>query len=108
MPPAPPEAAQTLRPGERLVAGKPYIFDHAALNLHLAREAIASAPANLSALGDDELRGLRSSAAKVDYADRLGFGPLQARIKAEYAARGWDSGSAVNAAAQASAPAKAA
>lgn len=52
-------AAQTnLRPGERLLAGKPYVFDQDALNAHLADLDVENAPADLSILADDEITGL--------------------------------------------------
>lgn len=56
------DAAQTqpaLRPGERLVAGRPTIFNADLLNLHLAHEAVlASVGADLTGWTWDELTGL--------------------------------------------------
>ena len=86
-----------LRPGERLVAGRPYIYDQDRLNLHLAREAVAAAPANLRKLGDTALRALSYQAVRVDADDGMAHGAGQAllrRIGAEYARRGWDSAGA--------------
>ncbi len=58
--------APALRPGERLVAGKPYVFDQNALNAFLAVEALRNAPADLTALSDEDLLGLfYASVAKV-------------------------------------------
>jgi hypothetical protein len=53
-------AAYALRPGERLVAGRPSIFDLGMLNEHLAREAVANAPADVSVLTNDELDALHA------------------------------------------------
>lgn len=47
-----------LRPGERLVAGKPYIFDLNALNAYEADQALANMPADLSGLTDEAITGL--------------------------------------------------
>lgn len=63
------DAAQTapaLRPGERMLAGRPYIFDQNALNAFLAVEALRNAPADLTKLSDEDLQGLfYASVAKV-------------------------------------------
>jgi hypothetical protein len=48
----------TLRPGERLVAGKPYVYDADALGAHIADERIAAAPADLTTLTDSEVSTL--------------------------------------------------
>ncbi|MES2724886.1 MAG: hypothetical protein V4656_17175 [Pseudomonadota bacterium] len=47
-----------LRPGERLVAGKPYVFNEDLLNAHLADKALAAIPADLTTVTDDALTGL--------------------------------------------------
>lgn len=53
------------RPGERLVAGKPSIFDLRLLNEHCAREAVLSAPHDLSGLSFDELSALSTKAHRI-------------------------------------------
>lgn len=47
-----------LRPGERLLHGAVYVFDHDLLNAHLADEAVALAPADLTALSDADVSAL--------------------------------------------------
>jgi len=53
------------RPGERMVAGRPYVFNAGLLGLHLANEAVQSAPEDLSGLTYDEVFGLWCSAHKL-------------------------------------------
>lgn len=55
-----------LRPGERLVAGKPYTFDQDAVNAFEADLAIASAPADLAALSPAEISRLRCAWQNAD------------------------------------------
>lgn len=75
------DTAPTLRPGERLLAGRPYVFNFDLLNAYLADEAVAAAPADLSNLTDEEVSALwgawmnaarrRLGDARVDEVGRL-------------------------------------
>ena len=56
------------RPGERMVAGKPYVFNADLLNLHLAHEDVLSAPLDLRSLSYDALVGLMFKAGLVNTA----------------------------------------
>ena len=47
--------AVPLRPGERLLNGRPYVYDQDALNRYEADLAFETAPADLTRLSDDEL-----------------------------------------------------
>ena len=67
----PTETAPSIRPGERLIAGKPYVFSQTLLNAHLADEALAAATDDLSGLSDDDLTGLFYQWLNAD-ARRLG------------------------------------
>lgn len=59
---------QSPRPGTRIDRyGKEVVFDMDALNAHLARERIASAPADLSGLSADDLTGLRYAALRLPH-----------------------------------------
>jgi hypothetical protein len=46
------------RPGERLVDGRPYVFNADSLNRWLAEEAVATAPVDLSVLTGPQLASL--------------------------------------------------
>lgn len=66
MPPFDPFADEPgRRPGERLVAGRPTVFDQDALNDWLAVDAKRTAPADLAALGDDALAALAYKAIRL-------------------------------------------
>jgi hypothetical protein len=54
----PADSATTLRPGERLVAGRPYVYDWEALADWLAIEAKLDAPDDLAVLTDEALTAL--------------------------------------------------
>lgn len=54
----PPQLPIGERPGERMVAGQPYVFSLDLLNAYLADRAIAEAPADLSQLTWDHLSSL--------------------------------------------------
>lgn len=53
-------------PGERTLDGRPWIYDLDLRLAYLAREAVAAAPADLSALSDDQLTGLKYAALRRD------------------------------------------
>jgi hypothetical protein len=80
-------AYPALRPGERLVAGKPYVFDQAALNDHLAREAVADAPADLTAMAAVELNSLHMHCLRLGRLDGTAMAVLR-RVIAEQSGRG--------------------
>ena len=48
--------------------GRPYTFSQDALNLHLAGERVALAPADLTLLSDEALSSLRFAAIRLDAA----------------------------------------
>jgi hypothetical protein len=54
-----------LRPGERLVAGRPYVFNQDTLNDYEAALAVCNAPADLSALSASEFARLLYAAIRV-------------------------------------------
>jgi len=53
------------RPGERLVHGRPAIFDLRLLNEHEARVAVMGAPADLSGLDFEALNALSTKAHRI-------------------------------------------
>lgn len=53
------------RPGERMVAGKPYVFNAGSLGLYLANEAVLTAPADLTRLSYDDVSALLMAAETV-------------------------------------------
>lgn len=81
------------RPGERMLDGRPYVFNADSLNSYLAEEAVMTAPTDLTGLCKGEL-------AVLDYrcirrlADTCNTDPialaLHARVTAERRARGMD------------------
>lgn len=78
------------RPGERIVAGKPYVFDAELLNNHLAEQAVADAPADLSSLDDSALASLSHSCGRLWALNQGAEGPwtaLSLRVNAERKAR---------------------
>jgi len=87
-------AIQTCRPGERLVAGRPYIFNMRLLNEHEARERVEAAErADLTAKPKTELALLIMDCGTLfhewDYPT-----DLHRRLVAERARRGIDTGGA--------------
>jgi len=70
-------------PGVRMLAGRPYIFDGGLLGEHYAAIAIETAPADLTALSDRDLKDLETFACSGRASD------LHARIWAELSARGF-------------------
>lgn len=89
MPPTP-------RPGERLLHGRVQVFNADLLKAHLAREAVASAPADLSGLTDDELSHLNLAALNGWFCDNRNGEAFAAgramrdRIAVERSRRGQD------------------
>lgn len=81
------ETTTTLRPGERLLAGKPYVYDQTLLNEHLAAERLASVPADLSALSFDDLSGLLYDCGLVRRRHDPAHRELAGRVAAERATR---------------------
>lgn len=81
------QTSPTCRPGERLIAGRPSIFNMGLLNAHLADEALSEAPADLSGLSDDDLTGLFYNWLNADARRRAEVREIGARICDERAAR---------------------
>lgn len=54
----PSQTTPTLRPGERLVAGKVCVFNSDLLNAYVADQRVDGAPADLSGLSDKEVSEL--------------------------------------------------
>lgn len=81
------------RPGERLINGRPYVFDLDALNGYLAQEAVDAAPQDLGALTGPELTSLDYRCTRR-LADAGGRDPdalaLHTRLTAERRRRGLD------------------
>ncbi len=82
------------RPGERMVAGRPYCFNMRLLNEHLARERVAThEAADLTQLSREEIAGLvydcHALAYEPDYPEAL-----HRRLVDERTRRGLDSGGA--------------
>ena len=61
----PRSAPVQLRPGERLVAGRPYVYDQDALADWLAVEAKRDAPDDLATLASEELDSLFHKALRL-------------------------------------------
>lgn len=79
--------APALRPGERLVNGRPYTFDLDAVNAYEADRAIAAAPADLASLSAAEVSTLWSAWLNADRRRRADVDAFGRRICAERAAR---------------------
>lgn len=84
------QPVQSLPPGVRMVAGKPYVFDQDAYNAHCAVEALTTAPADLGSLSDDELLGLRAKWLRVSRSGDAAVSTAADRVLAEFARRGMD------------------
>jgi hypothetical protein len=80
-----------LRPGERLVAGRPYIFDQGLLNDYVACMAKVDAPADLSGLTDEQMTCLSYNATRLGWISRGLDTELSARVAAERRRRGQNS-----------------
>lgn len=85
MAPATTQPAPTCRPGERLIAGRVTVFNADLLNDHLAREAIAGAPADLSALTGEQLTKLKYAGLRI--LNDAASDALLTRVLAEQARR---------------------
>jgi len=83
--PMPPDLAP--RPGERLVAGRLYVFDHDALGDWLAVEAKLDAPRRLAGLGDEALTSLYYKALRLAWLSGRRDSELAERVEAERARR---------------------
>jgi len=81
------------RPGERMLDGKPYVFNADSLNRWLAEEAVATAPADLARLTGPELHALDYRCIRRLADTGQGDGAaltLHARVTAERRRRGLD------------------
>jgi hypothetical protein len=76
-----------LRPGERLVAGRAYIYDHDALADWLAVEAKRDAPDDLAALATEDLNSLFRKALRLAALSGHRDMELLVRVEAERARR---------------------
>jgi hypothetical protein len=87
----PNHAAHTeCRPGERIVAGKVYVFNAELLNDHVAAEAVANAPTDLSGLDERALGTLLYACLRCWALNKGAEGPwteLSLRVQAERRAR---------------------
>ena len=76
------------RPGERMLAGKPYVYDADLLLSFKARELVNGAPADLSGLTDAELDALNSAGMRRWFdTQHAEAGDFRGRVFAESAAR---------------------
>lgn len=94
-----PGLAPGYRPGERMLAGKPYVFNGDRLAIYLAFEGIRSAPADLTRISEAALRQLSSHCTAISWlSDRdpartpeivSQMEALRFRVVAERNRRGW-------------------
>lgn len=81
------------RPGERMLNGKPYVFNADSLNRYLAEDAVATALADLTSMSVGELASMDYRCirrlADTGHRDPAALA-LHARVTAERRARGMD------------------